>query len=60
MKKRRSKKTLIPQEDQEKLLEIKKTLVEMKKMLNEAKKEAERRDKQKKEEKNIVIFQKDE
>jgi hypothetical protein len=58
--KKRSKKILIPKEDQDKLLKIKKSLIEMKKMLNEAKKEAERIDKEKKEEKNIVIFQKDE
>jgi hypothetical protein len=57
--KKRIKKNILPKEDHEKLLQIKKALIDIKKTLNEAKKEAERLDKIKKEEDSILIFQKD-
>lgn len=60
MKNRINKKNLIPKKDRENLLKIKKVLLDIEKMLNEGKKEAERIDKEKEKEKNIIIFQKDE
>jgi len=57
--KNRRKKFLIPKEDRDNLLKIKKSIIEIKKMLNEGKKEAERLNKEKEKEKTIVIFQKD-
>ena len=57
---KRKKQNYLNDKDRKDLIKIKKSLIEIKKTLNEAKKEAERLDSIKKEEKNILIFQKDE